>query len=128
MCVEKLEKLNIIVYLPLLCNKMSKRSNPNINDPVDYYRITIFLPFIDSIRSDLAICFSDKIIRIFNLDLFLPNILTQAFLDKTCMANKFLIKDHLSKYVSLSKDLVEIILKGEIKLWFEFCVHNDEIK
>lgn len=132
-CRNTFEKLNISVYLPRLCAKMSKRSNPNINDPVDYYRITIFIPFIDSIINDLTNRFSDEVIGIFDLDLFLPKVLAQAFLDKCVIANKIKnvmdkVGGFLSKDLSLSKDLIEIKLKGEIELWYEFWVNNDEIK
>lgn len=129
-CRNTFEKLNIPVYLPRLCVKMSKRSNPNINDPVDCYRITIFIPFIDSMINDLTNRFSDEVIGIFNLDLFLPKVLAQAFLDKCVIANK--IKNVMDKFggllSKLFKGLIEIKLKGEIELWYEFWVNNDEIK
>jgi len=58
---------------------MSKRSNPNINDPVDHYRFTIFILFINSMIRDLTSHFSDEIIVICDLEWFLPNVLTRVF-------------------------------------------------
>lgn len=59
--------------------------------------------------------------------------MTQAFLEKCVIANKIknvidILGDLLSKYLSLSKDLIETKLKREIELWYEFWIDKDKIK
>ncbi|KAL4154459.1 hypothetical protein QTP88_000322 [Uroleucon formosanum] len=45
--------LDITISIKRLSNKCTKRANPSINDPEEYYRVTIAIPYIDSFIQQL---------------------------------------------------------------------------
>ena len=42
------QKLNIDIRVPRLTNRQTHRSNIQLEAPEDFYRATVFIPFIDS--------------------------------------------------------------------------------
>lgn len=112
---------------------MLNRANPKVKSPDEFYRVAIFLPFIDNIICDLANRFSKEVVEIFDLDLFLPNVIIKVFLDKYILGNKVQhIMDKfgeiLIKHLSYSKDSINIKLAGEIELWHEFWINKNKIQ
>jgi len=132
-CKSNFDELNISLTLPRLGNKMLNRANPKVKSPDEFYRVAIFLPFIDNIICDLANRFSKEVVEIFDLDLFLPDVIIKVFLNKYILGNKIQnIMDKfgeiLIKHLSYSKDSINIKLAGEIELWHEFWINKNKIQ
>ncbi|KAL4107693.1 hypothetical protein QTP88_017993 [Uroleucon formosanum] len=98
--------------VPRLSGHQTKRNNINANinqNPMEWFKITIFIPFLDHIIQELKSRFSDKFVKVIPLEGLIPihkdSYSTEAILN----AAMFYEQDLLS-----SSDLV---LKAEINLW-----------
>lgn len=47
------DELDISISMKRLNKRCIKRANPDINDPEEYYRVTIAIPYIDSFVQQL---------------------------------------------------------------------------
>ena len=54
------QSLNIEITAPRQCEKQMHRSNPGSSSCEDYFRQSIFVPYLDSLISSLTHCFSDE--------------------------------------------------------------------
>ena len=64
------EKCEIELSTPLQCHQQRYRSNPGLTDPEDYFRITIFIPYLDGLIQSLKLRFADGESSINHLSLF----------------------------------------------------------
>ena len=53
-------ELDIEVSRPRLCKKQTKRSNYTVESTEDYYRVSIYIPYLDSIINSLNVRFSSS--------------------------------------------------------------------
>lgn len=51
---EICEELNIDILIPRRTGKQIQRSNVMANTPEEYYRLSVFIPFLDSIISQIG--------------------------------------------------------------------------
>lgn len=68
------EDYGIDLSIPRIVGRQSQRANYPTTDPEEYYKLSIFLPYIDSIVSSLQIRFSEENTRVFNLFKFHPSV------------------------------------------------------
>lgn len=47
------------IKIPRITNKMTHRANPQVEKSEDYFRIILFLPFIDDLMSDIEYKFDN---------------------------------------------------------------------
>ncbi|KAL4082892.1 hypothetical protein QTP88_029546 [Uroleucon formosanum] len=109
---QKLQIFDEELKVLRLSGHQTKRNNINANinqNPMDWFKITIFIPFLDHIIQELKSRFSDKFVKVIPLEGLIPihkdSYSTEAILN----AAMFYEQDLLS-----SSDLV---LKAEINLW-----------
>ena len=58
---------------PRVCGSSSYRHNPSVTSVEDYYRISLYIPFLDSVISNLQHRFSEKSKCVALFDILLPN-------------------------------------------------------
>ncbi|CAI6376442.1 unnamed protein product [Macrosiphum euphorbiae] len=46
-------KIDVDIKIPRVCGKQNQRANVNVTNPENYYKITIFIPFLDQIICEL---------------------------------------------------------------------------
>ena len=74
--VQELFKiLGVEVTMPRVVKRQMNRSNLPATDAKEYYKINVFVPLLDHVITDLKDRFSDKSIKIFYLQVFVPQIL-----------------------------------------------------
>lgn len=64
-CVETGEQFDVLFKVPRITSKQTNRSNYNVATAAEYYKVAIFIPYLDSLISSLHIRFSDENEQIF---------------------------------------------------------------
>lgn len=70
--VEKMDKLEITVKKPRTISIQHHRQNPEIQNIEDYYRVTVYNPFLDFMIIDMKSRFTEETLGVFNLGIFVP--------------------------------------------------------
>lgn len=99
--------LNIDIKIPRTTKKQTNRSNYESANIEQYYRLSIFLPFLDYLISELQSRFSEKQSHIAELWNIVPTYLDKLNHEKFLAAIKF-YQDDISCITTL---------EGEMKLW-----------
>lgn len=90
--VELAQKVDIELTIPKQCGKQKHRSNPGTMSVEDYFRQTVYIPYLDSLISSLESRFSEANSAQFNLALLHPSKLCklncQEFIDKLFLINQ----------------------------------------
>lgn len=71
------EKFNINVNIPRRTDCQTHRANYNSNTPFDYYRVSIYIPYLNSIISSLEARFSEHNETLFKLGALIPSEIVQ---------------------------------------------------
>lgn len=101
-------KMDIEIKMPRISNRQTNRCNINVNNPEVYYRVSIFIPYIDKFINELEERFTNHQTTLLNFhSLFKENGYDEDFINLT------------KQY---GEDLQEIgncdeIFKNEYKLW-----------
>ncbi|XP_071577285.1 52 kDa repressor of the inhibitor of the protein kinase-like [Temnothorax nylanderi] len=66
-CEKFSRSIGVEIKIPRIVSRQTKRANYSIEDPKEYYKLSLFLPYIDSLISSLSIRFSEENSSIFNL-------------------------------------------------------------
>jgi len=86
---------------PRLSKIMKSRENPETKSAEEYFRIMLFIPFLDNLLYDLESRFDDDLMSVYDLDVVLPNIIKikSIFDDKYKLENK--IKNVINQFGDL---------------------------
>jgi len=97
------------IKIPRLCGQQTLRNNIIIRVPMDWFKVTIFIPFLDHIIHELHSRFNEKFNNIIVLEGLIPANIN--FYDTKCIleSTKFYCED-----IEEGSDLK---LKAEIDLW-----------
>lgn len=87
--------ISIGINKPRLSEVMKNRENPQTQSVEEYFRITLFIPFLDNLLYDLESRFDEDLMSVFDLDVVLPNIvkIKSIFDDKFKLENKIKKRD-----------------------------------
>jgi hypothetical protein len=72
-CRNFSQTIGIDIVIPRTAARQTKRANYSSSDPKEYYKLSLFLPYIDSLISSLNIRFSEENTHIFNLFRLYPS-------------------------------------------------------
>nr|CAI5858780.1 unnamed protein product [Callosobruchus analis] len=110
---QKAELCDIEIKIPRLANKQVHRINVPTDNCVEYYQISIFLPWLDTFLSNLKERFSKHKMILSNLIVLLPsgNFTTQKQLDDFHALLSFYHQD----VAELSRN----VLDAELRLWYQ---------
>lgn len=72
-CESFSRSIGIDITIPRIVSKQIKRANYTTDDPEEYFKLSLFLPYIDSLVSSLTIIFSEENKCIFNLFRLYPS-------------------------------------------------------
>ena len=111
-----LEKIDSQITLPRMCSRQTKRSNVPANSPEEYYKRSIFIPFVDHLIQELSARFSPENETI----AFLQSLLPQN-LEKQLPEN---FMDHVNLYHTLMPNVTKDIFEAERNVWREYCISN----
>lgn len=60
------------IKIPRICDRQITRPNIETTDPIEWYRITIFIPFVDHLISQLKTRFNEKLNKVMPLEGLIP--------------------------------------------------------
>jgi len=66
-------KKDVGIKISRVCGKQNKRANVNVTNPEDYYKITIFIQFLDQNICELWTRFDQRLREIIPLDGLIPS-------------------------------------------------------
>jgi len=72
-CQDFCNNIGVEISIPRIAGRQTKRANYETRDPKEYYKLSIFLPYIDSLISSLNVRFSEENTTIFNLFRLYPS-------------------------------------------------------
>jgi hypothetical protein len=96
------------IRIPRLCGRQTTRSNIDTNSPIEWYRINIFLPFIDYLISQLNTRFNEKLSEVIPLEGFIPSNIDKYDEEDLVKAAMVYFEDWPGQ---------EIDIKSEISIW-----------
>ncbi|KAK4873837.1 hypothetical protein RN001_013197 [Aquatica leii] len=105
-------KLLIEIKMPRLCGRQTNRNNVESGHPRDYYRRTIFIPFLDHFIEELESRFNHRMESAISLERLIPD----KFMKRTTSA---IIAADMVYENDISVN--ENQLQAEIFLWDRHC-------
>ncbi|CAI6345082.1 unnamed protein product [Macrosiphum euphorbiae] len=115
-----MDQLDVEIKLPRLNVNQKNRPNPsNINNCEDYYKITIFIPLLDSIIEDLKRRFyGQENQTIQTLTYFIPKNLTKWSQNiNSTISTNIMVQKIKTSYTFLQ--VSDVLLMSEIDLWIQ---------
>jgi len=126
--------ISIGINKPRLSEVMKNRENPQTQSVEEYFRITLFIPFLDNLLYDLESRFDEDLMSVFDLDVVLPNIvkIKSIFDDKFKLENK--IKNVINQFgdliaceINIPRDIIESSIIGEFELWHNYWLQEEQL-
>lgn len=109
-------ELGVELTIPRRPGRATYRENYNTNSAEEYYRLSIYVPMIDYVLSDLRERFAIETLEIFNLSCFVPeNTLNNYPGDEILKA----LVDRFGNLLDVNKSAAPLLLSGEMLLWRE---------
>ncbi|CAG9829892.1 unnamed protein product [Diabrotica balteata] len=122
---ERLENLNIDLCLPRVNKFMKNRPNPDIHSSTEYFRITIYIPLLESIISDIECRFQQETMDVFNLQICVLAILIHLNGDDIHSAVEILIAKYGSLFETV-RDVLKSTFLAELHLLKMRWKHSKE--
>ncbi|XP_022160331.1 zinc finger MYM-type protein 1-like [Myzus persicae] len=113
------EKLDVEMKLPRLVGRQTHRGsiNSGSKDPLDYYRINMYIPLLEGILEDLKYRFlSKENENIVTLMLLIPSCMIKIKYEETCTTFKKIIQ--VITCYSFFEHVPEERINGELGLWY----------
>lgn len=109
-------KMNIPILIPRTNARQRHRPNYNTENPIDYFRISIYIPLLDDVIEDLKFRFSSELFTILDITNLIPfNILKKEDIDYETIKKN--IAKYLSQFTNESNEIISATLGTEIELW-----------
>ncbi|KAL4098636.1 hypothetical protein QTP88_023199 [Uroleucon formosanum] len=96
------------IKIPRLCGQQTQRSNIIVREPMDWFKVTIFIPFLDHIIHGLDSRFNEKFNNIIALEGLIPANINFYDTKSVLESTKFYCEDIEGS---------DLELKAEIHLW-----------
>ncbi|KAL4092194.1 hypothetical protein QTP88_026736 [Uroleucon formosanum] len=100
---------NVEICMPQICGRQTQRININSKDPETYFKVSVFLPFLDFILQELDARFNQRLSDIIPLQGFIPSNFSM-YDDETILKAASIYAQDLS-----TDD--NSILKAELRIW-----------
>ncbi|KAG5871365.1 hypothetical protein JTB14_019762 [Gonioctena quinquepunctata] len=125
--MQCLGNLNIDFCTPRVDKFMKNRPNPDIHSSTEYFRITIYIPLLESIISDIEYRFQQETMDLFNLQICVPAILIHSNEDGIHFAVEILIAKYGSLFETV-RDVLKSTFIAELHLWKIRWKHSKELE
>ncbi|XP_029342283.1 uncharacterized protein LOC103309214 [Acyrthosiphon pisum] len=108
--------------MPRIVGKQINRSNYQAKDTEQYYLRSIYIPLLDTVKTDMTLRLSTSTLEAFDLRLLIPKTIV-VLTDKDSCEKKNIIKRILNVATKFSKLNAEVklmtpdLLEGEVMLW-----------
>lgn len=124
-CNSTASSLDIEVTVPRLAKRQQHRSNhptSNQSNPEEYYRISLYIPLLESVTEDLRTRFSEETLWLYGLTMFIPaQMMKEDFQDiETKNRITLTLKKVAKKFhplLNVAESIVEQIVSSEYHLW-----------
>jgi len=116
--VEFAAKVDVEISMPRVCGRQTHRVNINVTDPETYFKISVYLPFLDYIIQALHTRFDDRLSDVMPLEGLIPS--NFSFYDDDSILKAAMIYDKDLKYSDSS------CLRAELHMWRCKWYNNDD--
>jgi len=116
--VEFAAKVDVEISMPRVCGRQTHRVNINVTDPETYFKIKVYLPFLDYIIQALHTRFDDRLSDVMPLEGLIPS--NFSFYDDDSILKAAMIYDKDLKYSDSS------CLRAELHMWRCQWYNNDD--
>ncbi|KAF0713597.1 52 kDa repressor of the inhibitor of the protein kinase-like [Aphis craccivora] len=116
--VEFAAKVDVEISMPRVCGRQTHRVNINVTDPETYFKISVYLPFLDYIIQALHTRFDDRLSDVMPLEGLIPS--NFSFYDDDSILKAAMIYDKDLKYSDSS------CLRAELHMWRCQWYNNDD--
>ncbi|KAL4126535.1 hypothetical protein QTP88_010756 [Uroleucon formosanum] len=107
--VKFAEKVNVAISMPRICGRQTQRVNVNVTDPEIYFKISVYLPFLDYIIQALHTRFDDRLSDVMPLEGLIPS--NFSFYDDDSILKAAMIYEKDLTYTDSS------CLRAELHMW-----------
>ncbi|CAH1109364.1 unnamed protein product [Psylliodes chrysocephalus] len=120
-----LRNLEIDLSIPRLTTLMRNRPNPQTKSPEEYYRVSVYIPLLDSTILDLESRFPKGTIELFYLSTCIPSNLIQS---EEAVINNIVqvLSEKYGQYFQENKDLVKTAFRSEMIIWKAMWISNKD--
>ncbi|XP_060868780.1 52 kDa repressor of the inhibitor of the protein kinase-like isoform X7 [Metopolophium dirhodum] len=119
-CKDLMEELDVDIKIPRIAGKQNNRSNPpNVNSCEEFYKITIFIPLLDGIISDMCRRFGNHENQTLKA---ITKLVPKHLVKLTKNERKEILNEIKNKY-SFFKDTTDVLFESEIELWYTKWIH-----
>lgn len=112
--------IDVELDLPRLTQRQQHRSNHPSSNPTDYWKRSLLIPYLDSLKSSLEHRFARNNSFAFSLFMLHPSNMMETSIND------------LKKKIQPFSDLYDLDLSGEIELWYEIWkskqLNRDQLK
>lgn len=123
---EIAEKTNFEMNIPRTSKFQKNRANYPTNDPETYFRLSVFIPILDSILEDFKSRFPKETLELYNLHVCMPEYLIANSTQDISNELECLVKRYSGLFVVTSSEM-KCLLKGELQLWRMQWKHKDTL-
>ena len=110
------DKLDIELKKPRTCGRQTKRENHSVDGIQDYYRVSTYIPLLETVTEDLKTRFSQGVLDAFKLTLLLPESVIS--LDSVQVKELLIsLTQRFGNILEGSTDMQLLKLKGEVSHW-----------
>lgn len=114
---EMAEKTGLEIRKPRTCRRQTLRENHAIEDCENYYRVSVYIPLLDSVLTDLKSRFSNEVLEAFQLVSLLPEGIIHLNQTQLSQYADCLLKSFERFLTANNMNNNKALLKGELTHW-----------
>lgn len=119
--IELAAEVGETIRVPRTTKRQVHRENYDVNSPEDYYRLSIFIPFVDHFISHLK----ERFLKHKNVLKKIQNILPKFIIDLDEHELNDTVDVFLAQWPNIT-DICDSIVKKEALLWQQMCIVSEE--
>lgn len=114
---ELADKTGLEIRKPRTCGRQTLRENHEIDDCESYYRVSVYVPLLDSVLMDLKSRFSEEVLEAFQLASLLPESIIHLNQAQLSQYVDSLLKSFQRLLIANNMNNNKSLLKGELTHW-----------
>ncbi|XP_050505348.1 52 kDa repressor of the inhibitor of the protein kinase-like [Diabrotica virgifera virgifera] len=111
------EKLGVQLKMPRVVKSQRHRENYEAETVMEYYRMSMYIPLLDNVITDLQTRFSEENLLCFDLNLLMPANMLNTNVSEKCLELNVRLQKVCQNFKTLLPSDSEVVLEGELSIW-----------
>lgn len=111
------EKLGVQLKMPRVVKSQRHRENYEAETVMEYYRMSMYIPLLDNVITDLQTRFSEENLLCFDLNLLMPANMLNTNDSEKCLKLNVRLQKVCQNFKTLLPRDSEAVLEGELSIW-----------